>query len=310
MGKNPHDKRRPVKDKIDLGFDTETLTLQIDQIVPLKIISEAAKASRKFRQILASIKEIGIIEPPVVARDRNARGRYILLDGHLRVEALKQMGDEDIVCLISKDDEAFTYNRHISRLSSVQEHRMIARAVERGVSEEKIAQALDVNVRSIAMKKNLLDGICTEAADLLKDKMVSNPVFPVLRKMVPTRQIEVATLMNDSGIYTGSYAKALLAATPRNQLSNPDKSKNIRGLTEEQMARMEDEMANLQREYRLIEENYGADVLNLTLAKGYLSSLLGNAKIVRYLAQNHSEILSQFQKISEMTSLAGRGAAT
>lgn len=96
MAKNPRDKRRPVKDKIELGFDIDTPTLQIDQIVPLKIISEAAKTSRKFRQILASIKEIGIIEPPVVAKDRNSRGRYILLDGHLCIEALKQLGDDDL----------------------------------------------------------------------------------------------------------------------------------------------------------------------------------------------------------------------
>ena len=33
---------------------------------------------------------------------------------------------------------------------------------------------------------------------------------------------------------------------------------------DEQMARMESEMESLQREYRLIEENYGRDVLNLT----------------------------------------------
>lgn len=303
-------KRRSGKGKIELGFDSDTVTISIDQIIPLKIISEAAKASRKFRQIVTSIQEIGIIEPPVVARDRSHKNRYLLLDGHLRVEAMKQMGETDVVCLISTDDEAFTYNRHISRLSSIQEHRMIARAVERGVSEEKIAQALDVQVKSIIIKKNLMDGICQEAEELLKDKMVSNPVFPVLRKMTATRQIEVATLMNDSGIYTGSYAKALLAATPRGQLVEPQKPKNIRGLTEDQMARMEDEMSNLQREYRLIEENYGSDVLNLTLAKGYLGSLLGNAKIIRYLAQNHSEILSQFQKISEMTSLSSKDMLT
>ncbi len=75
------------------------------------------------------------------------------------------------------------------------------------------------------------------------------------------------------------------------------------------MARMESEMESLQREYRLIEENYGKDVLNLTLTKGYLGSLLGNVKVVRYLAQNHRDILNQFQKIADMTSLAKESAA-
>ena len=75
------------------------------------------------------------------------------------------------------------------------------------------------------------------------------------------------------------------------------------------MGRMESEMASLEREFRLIEDTYSQDVMNLTLAKGYLGTLLENSKIVRYLAQNHPEILSQFQKISEMTSLGGKDLA-
>jgi hypothetical protein len=107
---------------------------------------------------------------------------------------------------------------------------------------------------------------------------------------------------------TTSYARALLAATPREQMAHPEKPKNIKGLSEEQMARMESEMASLQREYQLIEENYGTDVLNLTLAKGYLGSLLGNARVVRYMAQHHPAMLAEFQKVTEITSL-GTGEA-
>lgn len=297
------------KSQIRLGFDTDTIELNLDQIIPIKMIPSGLKTSRKFHQILTSIREVGIIEPPAVVPDRSLKGRYLLLDGHLRIEALKELEISSVVCLVSTDDEAFTYNRHISRLSSIQEHRMIARAIERGVSEEKIAKALDVNVDVIVTKKYLLKGICPEVVDLLKDKMVSSPVFPILRRMTPNRQIEVATIMNDTSIYTGSYAKIMLAATPKDQLIDPEKPKNIRGLTEEQIERMENEMTMLQREFHLIEESYSADVLNLTIAKGYLSALLGNAKIVRYLAQGHPEILSQFQKISEMTSLSKEVAA-
>lgn len=104
-------KRRPVKDKIEMGFDTDTIDLRIDQIISLKMVTEAARASRKFRQIVASIREVGIIEPPVVTPDKQNKGRYILLDGHLRIEALKQIGETEVTCLVSKDDEAFTYNK-------------------------------------------------------------------------------------------------------------------------------------------------------------------------------------------------------
>ncbi len=293
-------KLKITKGEIKIGFDTETINLHLVQIVPIKIITPAARTSLKYQQILASIREVGIIEPPVVSKSKDG---YILLDGHLRIEALKEIGETEVSCLISTDDEAFTYNKHVNRLSIVQEHRMILRAVERGVPEIKIAKALNVDVGSIVRKRNLLEGICPEAADMLKDKMVASGTFPILRRMKSMRQIEAATLMNDSRVYSLSYARALLAATPKDQLIDPEKPKNIKGLDEEQMARMESEMSSLQREYKLIEDNYGQDVLKLTLAKGYLANLLNNGKIVRYLANNHAEILTQFQKITDMTSL-------
>jgi ParB-like chromosome segregation protein Spo0J len=305
MSKKP----RFQKDEIKIGFDRSTIDLRIDQIAPLKVVAPAVRVSQKFQQILASIKEVGIIEPPVVAPAPQSKGRYILLDGHLRIEALKEIGETEVTCLVSTDDEAFTYNKHINRLSTVQEHKMILRAVERGVPEEKIAKALNVDIGNIVRKRNLLEGICPEAAELLKDKMVAAATFPVLKRMKAFRQIEAATLMNDAGVYSIAYARALLAATPKDQLTDPEKPKKIKGLDEDQMARMESEMSSLQREYRLIEENYGVDVLNLTLAKGYLSSLLGNARIVRYLAQHHNEIMMQFQKITELASLNLKVAA-
>ncbi len=299
------DRKKPrlPKTEIKAGFDSATIDLVIDNIIPLKIVSAAARKSQKFLQIAASIREVGVIEPPVVSRDPQSRTRFILLDGHMRLEALKDMGETEVTCLISTDDEAFTYNKHINRLSTVQEHRMILRAIERGVPEEKIAQALNIDVRSIIRKRDLLVGICSEAADLLKDKMVAVATFPILRRMKAFRQIEAVTLMNDAGVYSKSYANALLAATPKDQLTDPEKPKKVNGLDEEQMARMESEMESLQREYRLIEENYGRDVLNLTLAKGYLGTLMGNARIVRYLAQHHADILAQFQKLADLTSL-------
>jgi DNA invertase Pin-like site-specific DNA recombinase len=41
---------------------------------------------------------------------------------------------------------------------------------------------------------------------------------------------------------------------------------------------------------------------------GYLDSLLGNARVVRYMAQHHPAMLAEFQKVTEITSL-GTGEA-
>jgi hypothetical protein len=285
------------------GFENDMITLRVDQLVPLKLVPPNMRVTDKYKQILASIKQVGIIEPPVVNHDAQAKDRHLLLDGHLRIEALKELGETEVLCLVSTDDESFTYNKHINRLSTIQEHRMIMRAMDRGVPEDKIAKALNIQVGSIVRKRTLLDGICAEAVDLLKDKMVAGGVFPLLKKMNAMRQIEVAELMNDAGIYSISYVKAALVSTPREQLTDPSKPKKLKGFTDEQITRMEAEMAKCEREYRLVEESYGEDVLSLTLAKGYLGSLLGNAPVVRHMAQHHAAILRQFQNITEMTTL-------
>ncbi|WP_425618764.1 plasmid partitioning protein RepB C-terminal domain-containing protein [Anatilimnocola sp. NA78] len=57
------------------------------------------------------------------------------------------------------DDEAFTYNHKVSRLPPVQEHFMILRALEHGVSEVRLARALDVDIASMRQKRDMLDGI-------------------------------------------------------------------------------------------------------------------------------------------------------
>jgi Trp operon repressor len=239
----------------------------------------------------------------VVAAEPSSDTLHIILDGHLRIEALKELGQTTVTCLISTDDESFTYNKHINRLSTIQEHKMIKRAISRGIPEHKIAQALGVDVSNITKKRNLLAGVCPEAVELLKDKITPVGVFRVLKKMKPLRQIQAATLMNDAGIYSVSYANVLWTATPKDQLVNPEKPKKLKGLSSEQMNRMENEMANLERDYQLVENSYGIDVLNLTLAKGYLTKLLSNATIVKYLARQHVDIFNQFQKMSELGSL-------
>jgi ParB-like chromosome segregation protein Spo0J len=290
---------------VKLGFEEKTIRLPIGSLKPLKLVSDTVRASAKYKQIAASIHEVGVIEPPVVVRDRGALEQYVLLDGHLRVEALKDMGEMEVACLVSMDDEAFTYNKRINRIAIIQEHRMIIKAIERGVSEERLARALNVNVGQIKRKRHLLDGICPEVAELLGDKHVSIHAFWQLKKLVPLRQIEAAELMVAMNKYTIGYVKTLVAATPQSQLVEARRLKRIRGLTPEQTTLMERESANLEREFRVAEQSYGTDHLDLVLAKGYLAKLLGNPRVVRYLAQHQQEILDEFQRITEMeTTLA------
>jgi len=283
--------------------------LGVSDILPLRSVSETIKRTPKYGQIAASIREIGLVEPLVVARHKQSAGKYLLLDGHLRLEVLRALGAETVQCLISTDDEAFTYNRRINRLAIIQEHRMILKAIERGAPEERIAKALNIEVNTLRARKQLLNGICTEAADLLKDKHVAISTFSILRKMAPLRQIEAAELMVAMNQFTSTYASSLLAATGRDQLVKPDQPKNVKGITGEQMALMERESANLEREFKLATQSYGTDHLDLVLVKGYLTKLLGNARVVRYLAKHHQDLLSEFHQITDMQMDVAESAA-
>jgi hypothetical protein len=63
------------------------------------------------------------------------------------------------------------------------------------------------------------------------------------------------------------------------------------------------ELASLQPQTKGFEESYGLDNLHLTIAKAYLVKLLANVRVVRWLAQNKPEYLSEFQSIAELTNL-------
>ncbi|WP_428560380.1 plasmid partitioning protein RepB C-terminal domain-containing protein [Pseudolabrys sp.] len=288
---------------VKIAFDQRIIMLALDAILPLKQVSQAIKKGVKYRRIAKSIADIGIIEPLVVAPHPEERNKYLLLDGHMRREALVDQGERSARCLVSHDDEAFTFNKRVNRLATVQEHFMIVRALERGVSEEKLASALDVNLKVIKRRKTMLDGICSEVVEMLKDKSVNPTTFDVLRKMKPMRQIETAELMATVANFSSSYAKALLAATRQTDLVKPDKPKQIGGMTPEQMARMEREMETLQRDFKAVESSYGDDVLNLVIASGYLSKIIGNRRIEKYLGQHHPEILEEFKSIISAASL-------
>lgn len=286
-----------------LAFIPETLLVPIANILPSRKVPAGLTSTRKFRQIMSSIEEVGLIEPLSVTTVEKDSGNHLLLDGHIRLIVLQELKHTEAPCLVATDDESYTYNSRVNRLSTIQEHYMICRAIDRGVSPERLAKALNVDVSQINKKITLLDGICPEAAELLKDRQFSAEISRVIRKMKPARQIECVELMVSANNLIVSYAEALLVATPANMLVDGKKQNKLMGVSQEQILRMEREMANLQGQYKLVEQTYGQDVLNLVLARGYLSKMVENESVVKYLRQWQSEVLEQFESIVATTSL-------
>ncbi|KIC55855.1 plasmid stablization protein ParB [Brevundimonas nasdae] len=286
---------------VKIAFQERVRSISFDRILPSKMLSAAVTESAKYKRIAASILEVGLVEPLILAEARSGDA-FTLLDGHVRLAVLKEQGAVEARCIVAKDDEAFTYNKRVNRLQPIQEHYMIVRAIERGVSEAKLARALNVDVGSIRTRRHMLNGIHDDVAELLKDKPVGINAFQKLRKMKAMRQLEVAELMISANNYSATYARALLVTTKPADLVKPE-AKAIRGVSPEQIERLERELAAVSEDFHELETAFGDDTLLLVIAAGFLERLLTKRSIETFLANSHREMLETFRSVVAATSL-------
>jgi len=288
--------------QIKIAFNLEPLYIPIEQILVTKFLAEHNRYARKYKQIKASIIEVGIIEPLSIFEIQSEKQMYSLLDGHMRFEILKELGFTEVPCLMSTDDESYTHNKQTNRLATVQEHLMIRKAIKRGVNEERLAKTLNIDVRYIKSKVNLLNGVCPEVIELLKDREISQQVFFILKKMKPIRQLECVEIMISVNNLTVNYAKALLVATNPNFLVTPSKKSNKNGTSSDAIKKIENDIAHLHLQYKSIEQDHAQTTLNLVLAIGYLRKMISNNNIKNYLAKYHSDLLENFESLIQLDS--------
>ena len=280
-----------------IGFEMRKVHLLLENILPVRQIKDPQKTTYRYKTILSSLKEVGLVEPLVVHPQKDVPEKFLLLNGHLRYFALKELGEKSADCIISNDDECYTYNARISRLPAIQEHRMITKAVNSGASMERIATSLNMPYRVVLAATRLLTGIHDEAVELLKDKNIAPRAIRLLKRVNGVRQIEIAELMVATNNFFTGYAEALVLGTPKDQQVKPDEPKEKKGISAEDIAKMEREMESLERDLKSVSENYTDNMFNLTCARSYIKKLLENAKVVRFLNTNHPEIYSEFETI-------------
>ncbi len=292
-----------MNDKVRAAFALDGVTLPLSAIHPIRQVKPTDHAFGKYRSVLSSIREVGLIEPLIVFPQRGAPGAYLLLDGHMRLKALHELGRSEAFCLVASDDDAFTYNDKVSRLSLIQEHAMIVRAIEHGVTPEQISKALSVDAGKVKANLSLLDGIDAEAVEILKDKPITAAALKLFRKAKPIRQVDMAQLMVSGNNFTRAYAEALIFGTPAEQLVAGSKPKNTHGISDEEISRMEKEMETLEQDYRLHQDAFGENSLHLNATQRYVRRLLENTKIKRFVGNRYPELLEEFQELAGLEML-------
>ena len=171
----------------------------------------------------------------------------------------------------------------------------LARATTRPLTQ----QVVNVKVEKIRASRDLLTGIDSAAVHVLRDKQISAGALKVFKKVKAARQLDMARLMVMTGNYSLVFAETLLAGTDKKELLSPDVPKKIRKLKIEEIARLEAEMGSMERNFKLAEDGYSANVLQLSVAGRYVERLIGNRRITKYLAQHHADIFKELSHVIE-----------
>ncbi|WP_333662387.1 plasmid partitioning protein RepB C-terminal domain-containing protein [Acinetobacter sp.] len=281
---------------IKASFIPSIYLIDIDRIVPLKKFPKEYKLSKKYHQILQSVKNIGLVEPLIVYPSPQKPDSYLLMDGHSRLLALQACEQTQAKCIISTEDDTFTYNNKVNRLASIQSVNMIINAVNIGVPISIISQTLNISEKTIRGKFNLLTGICEEVIKILSDQHVSMGVFPILRKMKKLRQIDAATGMKTKQDFSVKYARFLLDSSAEHEIHPLEKKKSTVA-DRESNAQLQREISNLRVKQKNKYDTFATDSFKLTIIKPFIKELLNNVEIVKWLAKHKNEYLLKFNEI-------------
>lgn len=286
---------------IKQSFSNEFMNLDVYKLKPSKPLIHNIKNSIKYQQIKTSIAAFELVEPILVYFDKK-ENEIRILDGHLRIEAMKELGIEKAACLISTLDDTFTPNKHVNHMNPIQEYKMIKKALTK-VSVEKLSAVLGISVDNIIAKTNLLTGIDPIVISLLSDKPVPRTTFSILRKMKPIRQIEVVESMIGFDNYSRGLAVSMLENTPGHLLEKEIKQPIKKNQAKQAMLRLEREMTVTKEETSKIKNEYGANTLKFSIARSYIDSLLSSPKILHWFLENEPQYLTELKNISKVNSI-------
>jgi ParB/RepB/Spo0J family partition protein len=280
-----------------IAFEFKSLLLPLDRLLPIRMVDHKGQRFVRYRTIVSSIQEIGVIEPLMVFPHKEEKGKYFVMDGNSRLEACKELGITKVECLVALDDESYSYNSKINRLAPIQEQRMILKAIENGVPVAKIAAALNMKEKDIRARIRVTDGLCQEVIDKLREKQVPPPALRLLRKVVKIRQIEIAGLLIAANNYSKPYVEALVFGTTKEKLVVKHVPRN-RKVKAKDLHRLQAEMESLSNEYKTCEQTFATNMLHLTLFRGFLKRLLSNPKIDRFLNNRHGDLHKELAEIA------------
>jgi ParB/RepB/Spo0J family partition protein len=270
--------------------ESEAIDVPVIQLRPLR---ERKVSKREYERILASIRSVGLIEPLVVYPED---GDYVILDGVQRYRALVELGVATAPCIVGRQREAFTGNRMVNRVSPIQEHRMIEKALDE-VDEDAIAAALGIATLDHRLKKSLLKQLHADVAAAYDAGKFTRACAKEFTHVKPARQKEILRAMETYKDYSPSFVRTLVVKTPASQRENRGRKHNPWDKRAQRKNDLLKRLAEAEQKhdfYSQLYKQYTIDLLRLAI---YARSLLTNTKVRDYLERRHAGIVSRFETI-------------
>jgi hypothetical protein len=136
------------------------------------------------RRLIGSVAEIGQQVPVVVIRDAD---RLVLIDGYLRVEALRRLHRDTAIATTwpVTELEALVHHRHLSaaRWVALEDAWLLGRLREHGLTMEQLASRLCRSTSWVSRRLGLLDALDGSAQDRVRAGTV--PPHAAMKYLVP-----------------------------------------------------------------------------------------------------------------------------
>jgi len=173
--------------------------MSVDLIGLAEIVSEKNRLWTRddgFKQLKESIKEQGIIEPPVVRCLPAPKTGYRIVAGRRRIAALLEINDErgtyattDVECVViaaddPRSDEEIALSENVNRLDMhpLDEAALFSGMAQKGMTIEQIAERY-ARSKSAIYKRLRLSGLVDELKGLFRDDKIKIAAAAVLAEL-------------------------------------------------------------------------------------------------------------------------------
>jgi hypothetical protein len=136
------------------------------------------------RRIIGSVAEIGQQVPVIVIGDGT---RYVLIDGYLRVEALRRLHRDRVIATAWSltEVEALVHHRHlaIARRTAIEDAWLLGRLRDCGLSQDELARRLCRSKSWVSRRLGLLDALAASAQERVRAWTI--PPQAAMKYLVP-----------------------------------------------------------------------------------------------------------------------------